>query len=114
MLIATKSAVGSGFRINRTPFGRTVVKKPTHGVMSTIGNVLWFFIGGWWLVLLHIVTGVLLCLSVIGIPFGLANFKLIKVSLTPLGRDIVSVEEARSTGGGGTVSFPAQPGSPSA
>ena len=46
---------------------------------------------GWWLTLGHIVTGVLLCITIIGIPLGLANFKLIKVSLTPLGRDIVSV-----------------------
>jgi uncharacterized membrane protein YccF (DUF307 family) len=59
---------------------------------------LWFFIAGWYLTLLHIVSGVLLCLTIIGIPLGLANFKLITVSLRPFGREIVSVDEARRRG----------------
>ena len=71
------------------PFGRTVVKRPTAGVASGIGNVIWFLLCGWWLALLHLVTGVLLCVTIIGIPLGLANFKLIPVSLTPFGREIV-------------------------
>jgi uncharacterized membrane protein YccF (DUF307 family) len=78
------------------PFGRTVVKRADAGMASGIGNVIWFILCGWWLALAHIVTGVLLCISIIGIPLGLANFKLIPVSLLPLGRDIVSVEEARA------------------
>jgi uncharacterized membrane protein YccF (DUF307 family) len=53
---------------------------------------------GWWLALSHLITGVALCLTIIGIPFGLANFKLIPVSLLPLGRDIVTIEEARRMG----------------
>src|SRR3954452_9491601 len=72
------------------PFGRTVVKRPTAGAGSAIGNVLWLVLFGWWLALGHVVTGVLLCLTVIGIPLGLANFKLVPVSLLPLGRDIVT------------------------
>jgi uncharacterized membrane protein YccF (DUF307 family) len=76
------------------PFGRTVVKKPDAGVASGIGNVIWFLLCGWWLALAHLVTGVLLCLTIIGIPLGLANFKLIPVSLTPLGREIVPVDQA--------------------
>ena len=48
----------------------------------------------WWLILLHLITGTLLCLTIIGIPLGLANYKLIPVTLRPFGRDIVSIEEA--------------------
>jgi uncharacterized membrane protein YccF (DUF307 family) len=80
------------------PFGRTVVKRPTAGAASAVGNVIWLLLCGWWLALGHLITGVALCLTIIGIPFGLANFKLIPVSLLPLGRDIVSVEEARRLG----------------
>jgi uncharacterized membrane protein YccF (DUF307 family) len=80
------------------PFGRTVQKRADHGVASTIGNVLWFVLCGWWLALGHFVTGVLLCITVIGVPLGLANFKLIPISLTPLGREIVAVEQARLRG----------------
>ena len=80
------------------PFGRTVVKRPTAGAASAIGNVLWLVLCGWWLALGHLITGVALCVTLIGIPFGLANFKLIPVSLLPLGRDIVSVDDARRMG----------------
>jgi uncharacterized membrane protein YccF (DUF307 family) len=80
------------------PFGKTVVKRADAGVASGIGNVLWFLLFGWWLALGHLLTGALLCLTVIGIPLGLANFKLITVSLFPMGREIVSVKDARAIG----------------
>lgn len=80
------------------PFGRTVIRRGDAGVASGIGNVLWLLLCGWWLAILHLVSGVLLCLTIIGIPLGLANFKLIPISLLPLGREIVSVEEARRRG----------------
>ena len=76
------------------PFGRTVVAKPTSGVMSFLGNVIWFLVAGLWLAIGHAVSGVLLCLTVIGIPFGIANFKMIPISLAPLGKDIVTAREA--------------------
>jgi Inner membrane component domain len=57
--------------------------------------MIWFLIAGWWLTILHIVTGAVLRLTIIGIPLGLA-FKLIAVGLRPFGREIVSVEEARA------------------
>jgi uncharacterized membrane protein YccF (DUF307 family) len=76
------------------PFGRTVVSKPGAGLGSGIGNVLWFVLSGIWLAIGHAVTGVLLCLTVIGIPLGLGSFKLIPVSLLPLGKDIVPVRGA--------------------
>jgi uncharacterized membrane protein YccF (DUF307 family) len=80
------------------PFGKTVVERPDAGAASVIGNVLWIVLCGWWLAIGNLVTGVLLCLTIIGIPLGLACFKLIPVSLVPLGREIVSVEEARARG----------------
>src|SRR6478609_4551110 len=76
------------------PFGRTVVRRPDAGAGSAIGNVIWFILCGWWLALAHVITGIALCITLIGIPLGLANFKMIPVSLMPFGRDIVSVEEA--------------------
>ena len=71
------------------PFGRRVVSRPTAGVASGIGNVLWLVLAGWWLALGHLVSGVALCITVIGIPLGIASFKLIPVSLLPLGKEIV-------------------------
>jgi uncharacterized membrane protein YccF (DUF307 family) len=73
------------------PFGRTVVRKPTAGAASLVGNVIWIILCGWWLVIGHLITGLALCLTVIGIPLGLANFKLIPVSLAPFGAEIVHV-----------------------
>jgi uncharacterized membrane protein YccF (DUF307 family) len=76
------------------PFGRTLVRRPDAGAPSAIGNVIWFLLAGWWLALGHLITGVALCITIIGIPLGVANFKLIPVSLTPFGREIVPIEEA--------------------
>ena len=78
------------------PFGATVVRNPAAGVASGVGNVLWVIFCGWWLALAHIVAGVALCLTIIGIPLGLACFKLVPVSFWPLGSEIVSVEEAEA------------------
>src|SRR6476661_871067 len=71
------------------PFGRRVVQRPTAGLGSAVGNVLWLVLAGWWLALGHLVSGVALCLTIIGIPLGIASFKLIPVSLLPLGKEIV-------------------------
>ena len=73
------------------PFGKTVVRRDDAGAGSAIGNVLWFVLCGWWLALGHLVTGILLCLTIIGLPLGLANLKLIPISLLPFGREIVPV-----------------------
>jgi uncharacterized membrane protein YccF (DUF307 family) len=80
------------------PFGKTVVRRSEAGAGSAIGNVLWFLLAGWWLILMHVITGVALCLTLIGIPLGLANFKLIPVTFRPFGREIVSIEEAERQG----------------
>jgi uncharacterized membrane protein YccF (DUF307 family) len=91
------------------PFGRTLVRRSDAGVASVIGNVIWFLLAGWWLALGHLITGVLMCITIIGIPLGLANFKLIPVSLTPLGRDIVDIDELRRQGAIGDVTVGAPP-----
>ncbi|SDS34324.1 Uncharacterized membrane protein YccF, DUF307 family [Paraoerskovia marina] len=74
------------------PFGRTVVDKPTSGAWSTIGNVIWFLVAGIWLAISHVLTSIPMFLSIIGIPLGIANLKMIPVSLLPLGKDIVPVD----------------------
>ncbi|MFY1655172.1 YccF domain-containing protein [Solwaraspora sp. WMMB762] len=80
------------------PFGRTLVAKPGAGIGSGLANILWVVLAGWWLALTHIVTGVTLCLTVIGIPFGIANFKLVPAAFWPLGREVVDVEDLRRPG----------------
>src|SRR5882757_7709213 len=50
------------------PFGRTIIRREDAGAASTIGNVIWFVLAGWWLALGHLVSGVLMCLTIIGIP----------------------------------------------
>ena len=71
------------------PFGRTIERRPEAGVASLIGNIIWVILFGWWLAIGPLVTGVLLCLTIIGIPLGLASFKIIPITLVPLGVRIV-------------------------
>jgi uncharacterized membrane protein YccF (DUF307 family) len=75
------------------PFGRTIVDKPSAGAGAVLGNIIWVIFAGWWLALGHLVTGIALCLTIIGIPLGVANFKLIPISLLPLGKDIVPTDQ---------------------
>ena len=74
------------------PFGRTVVRDPDSGVFSLIGNIIWFVVAGVWLAIGHVVTSIPLFLSIIGIPMGWANLKLVPVSLLPLGARIVDID----------------------
>jgi uncharacterized membrane protein YccF (DUF307 family) len=74
------------------PFGRTIEPRHDAGAPSVIGNVIWIIFAGWWLAIGHLVTGFLLCVTIIGIPLGIANFKLIPISLMPLGTRIVPVQ----------------------
>ena len=72
------------------PFGSKVVDIPnSSGCLSFLMNVIWFFIGGIWIFLTHIFFGVLFCITIIGIPFGLQHFKLAGLALTPFGHDVV-------------------------
>jgi uncharacterized membrane protein YccF (DUF307 family) len=71
------------------PFGRTIERRQDAGVGSMIGNVLWIVLFGWWLALGHLIAGVALCITIIGIPLGIASFKIIPVTLVPLGVRII-------------------------
>jgi len=72
------------------PFGRTVVEASDGGgVLDTVFNVIWLVLFGWGLFLAHLFTGLLLCITIIGIPFGIQAFKLSVLSLWPFGRTIV-------------------------
>jgi len=72
------------------PFGRQIEPRHDAGIGSLIGNIIWIVLIGWWLALGHLVSGIALCLTIIGIPLGLANFKIIPISLVPLGVRITS------------------------
>ena len=63
------------------PFGREI--------RSVLMNIIWILVGGIWISLSHLAFGVLLCITVIGIPFGLQHFKLAGLALTPFGKEIV-------------------------
>ena len=71
------------------PFGRVALKTAGGSVLGGFGNVLWVVLVGWWLALTHLVTGILLCVTIIGIPLGIANFKMMGLALLPFGREIV-------------------------
>lgn len=73
------------------PFGKTIVESPTAGVASMLGNVVWVIVAGIWLAIGHIASGIALCITIIGIPFGIANFKMVPISLLPLGKVIVDI-----------------------
>ena len=87
------------------PFGRTTVQAPGAGVASAIGNVLWFLVAGWWLAVVHVLAGIAFCVTIIGIPFGIASFKLATVGLFPLGKRVVATAPPRDWrhAGGGLV-----------
>lgn len=75
------------------PFGRTVVERSDAGAPSVVGNVIWFLLAGLWVAIGHLVTGIALCITIIGIPFGVANFKLAGLALFPLGKEVVPIDE---------------------
>ena len=78
------------------PFGRTLVPKPDAGAGSFLGNIVWFLLAGVWMAIAHIVTGIALCLTIIGIPLGIADFKLAAAAIAPLGKDIVATYDPRA------------------
>lgn len=82
----------ASFRIARYalwPFGYTVVPRHEAGLASLIGNIIWLLVAGIWLAIGHVVTGIALCVTIIGIPLGIASFKMVPISLVPLGTEIV-------------------------
>ena len=86
----------AAFRIGRfsyAPFGRQAVARTRSdlgtGCMGLLLNLVWFLLGGWYLAIQHITFGLGLCLTIIGIPFGLQHLKLAVISLAPVGTEIV-------------------------
>jgi uncharacterized membrane protein YccF (DUF307 family) len=74
------------------PFGRdTRVQVRASGCLYILMNILWLITGGLWIAITHAIFGAILCITIIGIPFGLQHFKLTAIALSPFGRDIVSV-----------------------
>jgi len=72
------------------PFGRTIVPAPdSGGALEVIFNVIWLLLFGWEIFITHIVSGLLLCITIIGIPFGIQSFKLSVFALWPFGRTVV-------------------------
>jgi uncharacterized membrane protein YccF (DUF307 family) len=71
------------------PFGAEIRTRPGQpGCLSTIMNIIWLFVGGIWIFLTHILFGVLLAITIIGIPFAMQHFKLAHLALTPFGREV--------------------------
>jgi uncharacterized membrane protein YccF (DUF307 family) len=79
------------------PFGRTIVSRPDAGIASGLANIVWVVLAGWWLALTHILAGVAQCVTIIGIPFGIANFKLVPAAFWPLGRRIVDLNQPETS-----------------
>lgn len=76
------------------PFGMTVVPSSpgSGGCLNTLMSVIWWFVGGIPIALTHLALGVVFCLTVIGIPFGLQHFKLMGLALMPFGKDVVKAQ----------------------
>jgi uncharacterized membrane protein YccF (DUF307 family) len=76
------------------PFGRTLIPNRTrHKSLSVLGNILWFVLAGWWLALGHLFTGIALCVTIIGIPLGVASFKMAGAALVPFGKEVVRIKD---------------------
>jgi len=74
------------------PFGQDTRMRPNatgQDLINVILNIVWLIFGGIWVMLNHLVWGLLLCITIIGIPFGLQHFKMVKLALWPFGRIIV-------------------------
>ncbi len=71
------------------PFGQEMISRPDAGVLSTLGNIVWFVLAGWWLALGHLLLALALAITIIGLPFAWAHLKLAGASLAPVGKAIV-------------------------
>jgi len=79
------------------PFGRKAVSRAEHlgthdigtGPFGLLGNIVWLVLAGWWLALGHLLTAILWAVTIVGIPFAWAHFKLAGIALWPIGKTIV-------------------------
>ncbi|WP_109474615.1 YccF domain-containing protein [Ornithinimicrobium cavernae] len=76
------------------PFGRTAVWRRDAGFWSVVGNIIWILLLGWELAIGHLLAGLFLCLTIVGIPFGIACWKMVPLALLPLGQEVVPVARA--------------------
>jgi uncharacterized membrane protein YccF (DUF307 family) len=101
ILIVTIPMVVPAFRMasfSLWPFGRAMVSQPGAGAGSAVANVIWFLLPGWILALGHVFFGLVLFLTIIGIPFGVAHFKLAGLAVRPFGKDIVDISSMSYAG----------------
>jgi Predicted membrane protein len=71
------------------PFGTVITNRPSStGCLYTLMNILWIVFGGIWVALTHLLFGLLLCITIIGIPFGRQHFKLMALAFTPFGKSV--------------------------
>lgn len=78
------------------PFGRTVVRREgASGFWSLVGNILWILLDGWWLALGHLIFAILFFVTIIGIPFAVANVKLARLALVPFGLTVTDTPPAK-------------------
>ncbi|WP_109829517.1 YccF domain-containing protein [Reichenbachiella versicolor] len=71
------------------PFGAKISEpEPQNGCLNIIMNIIWFFVGGFWIMVTHLLLGVLFGITIIGIPFAKQHFKLASLAFTPFGRQI--------------------------
>jgi uncharacterized membrane protein YccF (DUF307 family) len=74
------------------PFGRISRVTPrSSGCLHILMNIIWLVFGGIWIAITHAILGMILCITIIGIPFGMQHFKLTEIALNPFGRDIVRI-----------------------
>ena len=72
------------------PFGKTVISDSDNiGCLNIFFNLVWILCGGLYTAIVHIVMGAILCLTIIGIPWGKQHFKLVEISLMPFGKRII-------------------------
>lgn len=72
------------------PFGATAVEPSVGtGCLYSLFNIVWLITGGLCIALSHFIFGILLCITVVGIPFGLQHFKLMSLALWPFGKSVV-------------------------
>jgi uncharacterized membrane protein YccF (DUF307 family) len=98
-LIVTIPMVVPAFRMasfTLWPFGRAMVPQPGAGAGSAVANLIWFILPGWILALGHIIFGVILFVTIIGIPFGVAHLKLAGLAIRPFGKYIVDISSMRA------------------
>ncbi len=93
------------------PFGRVVVDrgKGSGSGVRLIGNVIWLIFGGLLLALGHLISALLCAITIIGIPFAIAHLRLAGLALMPLGKQIVSIDEARKLGDTAAVGVEVSP-----